>query len=72
MAVPPVGEALSLPVAPRLELDCQIVPVVFVKKNRVPVDVETGSAHARYPDARFAAPLQAVEPVCAVPVIDTL
>ena len=72
MAVPPDGDVVSLPAAAIDELDCQIVPVVFVKKKRVPVDVETGSAHARYPDARFAAPLQAVEPVCAVPVIDTL
>ena len=32
MAVPPLGEALSLPPAPSDELACQIVPVVFVKK----------------------------------------
>jgi hypothetical protein len=38
----------------------------------VPVDVDSGSAQAWKPEARFVAPLQAVEPVAAVPVIDTL
>ena len=46
IAVPPEGEAVSLPVAPMELVDCQIVPVVLVKKKRVPVDVETGSAQA--------------------------
>ena len=71
MTAPPVGVALSLPPEPIEEVDCQIVPVVFVKKKRVPVDVDTGSAHAWQPEARAVAPLQAVAPVWAVPVIDT-
>jgi hypothetical protein len=30
--VPPDGDALSLPLEPIDEVDCQMVPVVFVKK----------------------------------------
>ena len=41
---PPEGEDESSPVI--AEVFCQIVPVVFVKKYRVPVEVETGFAHA--------------------------
>jgi len=67
----PEGVALSLPPEPMELVDCQIVPVVFVKKYRVPVDVEIGSAQAWKPEANAVAPLQAV-PVCDVPVIDTL
>ena len=40
------GDALSLPPAPIELVACQIVPVVFVKKYRVPVEVDTGSAQA--------------------------
>ena len=46
MALPPDGDALSLPLAPIDEVNCQMVPVVLVKKYRVPVDVESGSAQA--------------------------
>jgi hypothetical protein len=46
MAVAPVGEALSLPLEPIELVDCQIVPVVFVKKYRVPVELDSGLAHA--------------------------
>ena len=70
MTEAPEGVALSLPPEPIDEVDCQMVPVVLVKKYRVPVDVETGSAQARYPEARVAAPLHAV-PVAVDPVIDT-
>lgn len=42
----PEGDALSLPPAPIELVDCQIVPVVLVKKYRVPVDEDSGSAHA--------------------------
>jgi hypothetical protein len=37
---------VSLPDEPIVLVACQIVPVVLVKKKRVPVEVETGSAHA--------------------------
>ncbi len=43
--MPPEGDAVSLPVLNELDA-CQIVPVVFVKKKRVPVEDETGSAQA--------------------------
>ena len=46
IAWPPEGDAVSLPPEPIELVDCQIVPVVFVKKKRVPVDDETGSAQA--------------------------
>ena len=68
----PEGVALSLPPEPIELVDCQIVPVVFVKKYLVPVDVETGSAQAWYPAASAVAPLHALLPLCCVPVIDTL
>jgi hypothetical protein len=43
--VPPEGVALSdIPLS--VAVPCQMVPVVFVPKKRVPVDVDTGSAHA--------------------------
>jgi len=42
----PDGDALSLPPEPMELVACQIVPVVFVKKYRVPVDEDTGSAQA--------------------------
>ena len=71
MTWPPEGELLSLP-ADNVEAPCQIVPVVFVKKWRVPVDVEIGSAQAWKPEPSAVAPLQAVVPVgAALPVIDT-
>ena len=44
MTAAPDGDDESSPVI--VEVDCQIVPVVFVKKYRVPVDVEIGLAHA--------------------------
>ena len=73
MTEPPDGDRLSLPPEPIELVPCQIVPVVFVKKCRVPVDVETGSAQAWKPDPSAVAPLQAVVPLgAAVPVIDTL
>ena len=73
MAVAPVGEALSLPLEPIELVDCQIVPVVFVKKYRVPVLIDIGSAQAWKPDARPVDPLQAVPPpLRAVPDIDTM
>lgn len=71
MTEAPDGVALSLPPEPTELVACQMVPVVFVKKYRVPVEVDTGSAQAWKPEARFVAPLHAV-PVFAVPVIDTL
>jgi hypothetical protein len=71
MTEAPEGDALSLPLAPTELVACQIVPVVFVKKYRVPVDVEIGSAQAWNPEASDVAPLQA-RPVAAVPVMDTL
>jgi hypothetical protein len=44
IGVPPAGEAVSLRSAPIALVDCQIVPVVFVKKCRVPVVSVSGSA----------------------------
>src|SRR5258707_11798783 len=46
MGVPPAGAALSLPPALIELLACQIVPVLFVKKDRVPVVELRGSAQA--------------------------
>ena len=46
IAVPPDGDAVSLPLDPIEDVPCQMVPVVLVKKYRVPVDVESGSAQA--------------------------
>ena len=45
IAAPPEGDAVSVPALIVL-VACQIVPVVFVKKWRVPVEDETGSAQA--------------------------
>ena len=69
MTWPPDGVALSLPEDIEL-VACQMVPVVFVKKYRVPVEDESGSAQAWYPDASDVAPVQEV-PVALVPVIET-
>jgi hypothetical protein len=44
MTLAPEGDAESSPVTALV--DCQIVPVVLVKKWRVPVDVDSGSAQA--------------------------
>ena len=44
MTLAPDGDDESSPVM--AVVACQIVPVVFVKKCRVPVEVETGLAHA--------------------------
>lgn len=71
MRVAPDGDAASLPLESVL-VACQIVPVVFVKKYRLPVDVETGSAQTWYPEASSVAPLHAVVPVALEPVIETI
>ena len=46
MGVPPEGDAVSLPAAPIELVACQTVPVLFVKKYRVPVFELRGSAQA--------------------------
>jgi hypothetical protein len=44
MTLPPDGVAVSsMPL--KLAVPCQIVPVVFDPKKRVPVELDTGSAH---------------------------
>ena len=45
MGVPPEGAPESGPEAPEAVI-CQSVPVLLVKKCRVPVSAEIGSAHA--------------------------
>jgi hypothetical protein len=44
IGVPPEGAPVSVPAAPIALVPCQMVPVVFVKKCRVPVVVASGSA----------------------------
>ena len=46
MGVPPDGAEVSLPAAPMALPACQMVPVVLVKKCRVPVLAVSGSAQA--------------------------
>ena len=72
IGAPPEGAAESLP-APLIEAPaCQIVPVVLVKKWRVPVVIVRGSAQAWNPDATLVAPLHAVNPETAVPASETV
>ena len=46
IGVPPEGADVSLPAAPIALVPCQIVPLVFVKKCRVPVVAVIGSPGA--------------------------
>src|SRR5262249_36437749 len=46
IGLPPDGAAWSLPLAPRELVICHSVPVVLMKKWRLPVVAEIGSAHA--------------------------